>query len=194
MARIRPSSLCEDMQANLQITPESSRYSRDPRMTEAYSPTYDDPPRRFPRYYQTDFAPFPDRPRPTLYSTPDSPEHGLTPRRSVTVVRSVKFQTPPKPSVPQGERTRSDYGLMYPWRHSLEDKPPLINDIHIIFASPVLQEQIHHFLYDHGITKEKIQSTLRYMGITQSAFMEFIRISYPCHYWSYIGNDDCKKE
>jgi len=117
MARIRPSSLCEDMQANLQITPEFSRHSRDPRMTEAYSPTHDGPPRRFPRYHQTDFAPLPDRPRPT-------------------------------------------------------------------------QEQVHHFLYDHGINKEKMQSTLRYMGITQSAMMEFIRITYPCHYWSYIGNDE----
>jgi len=190
MARIRPSSLCEDMQANLQITPEFSRHSRDPRMTEAYSPTQDGPPRRFPRYYQTDFAPLPDRPRPTLYSTPDSPEPILTPRRSVTVVRAVKIQTPPRFSAPQDEKRRSDYGLMYPWRRSLQDKPQPINDIHIIFASPVLQEQVHHFLYDHGINKEKMQSTLRYMGITQSAMMEFIRITYPCHYWSYIGNDE----
>jgi len=190
MARIKPSSLCEDMQANLQITPAFSRPSRDPRMMEAYSPTHDGPPRRFPRYYQTDFAPLPDRPRPMFHATPDSPEPDLTPRRSFTVVRAVNFQTPPKPSASKEENNRSDYGLMYPWRRSLQDKPQLINDIHVIFASPVLQEQIHHFLYDHGITKEKMQSTLRYMGITQSALMEFIRISYPCHYWSYIGNDD----
>jgi len=180
------------MQANLQITPEASRHSRDPRITEAYSPTHDAPPRRFPRYYQTDFAPLPARPLPALYGTPDSPEPEppMTPRRSVTVVRAVKIQNPPRFSAPQEEKRRSDYGLMYPWRRSLQDKPQLINDIHIIFASPVLQEQIHHFLYDHGINKEKMQSTLRYMGITHSAMMEFIRITYPCHYWSYIGNDE----
>ena len=83
------------MQANLQITPDISRHSRDPRTMEAYSPTHDGPPRRFPRYYQTDFAPLPDRPKPMFHGTPGSPEPDLTPQRSFTVVRAVKFQTPP---------------------------------------------------------------------------------------------------
>jgi len=190
MARIRPSSLCEEMQATLQITPQLSRRSRDPRGMEPYSPPHDGPSRRFPRYYQTDFHPLPDRPRPFSHGTPDSPERQLTPQKSFAVVRSVKFHTPTRPSVNTTENNRSDYGLMYPWRRSLQEKPQLINDIHIIFASPLLQEQIHLFLYDHGINKEKMQANLRYMGITQAAMMEFIRISYPCHYWSYIGDDE----
>jgi len=78
---------------------------------------------------------------------------------------------------------------MYPHCQPGEEDIVSITDVNVIFASPLMQEQIHQILCDHSIDKEKMQRNLRYMGITTRSFLEYCKICYPCHYWSQLGHE-----
>jgi len=77
---------------------------------------------------------------------------------------------------------------MYASRQDLHKSPKMINKIDVIYSSPILQENIHHLLTDHALDAVKIQQTLRYLGISDATFFDYIRQNYPRHYWTYLGD------
>ena len=187
-SRLSPDPLCSELQAHMQITPEIIRHDRDPRRfaswdhrrTTGYS---------LARFLNNDNL-LPNKAYPPFEATPDSPEYPSS-RGKHTPIRPTKFnfilRKPDK--FLNSDEPIEVFGLMYPHCQPGEEDIGPITDVNVIFASPLLQEQVHQILCDHSIDKDKMQRNLRYMGVTTRAFLEYCKISYPCHYWVQLGHE-----
>jgi len=127
-------------------------------------------------------------PYPNFVGTPDTGE-AMTPITKYTTLQPTKLHFSPRSafSTPKKQRTVY-YGLMYPTHQAIRDKPLQIEDIQTIFASPILQEQIHYMLMDYSLDETKIADFLKYLGIPKCIFLQYINRAYPQHYYTYLTN------
>jgi len=121
---------------------------------------------------------------PTPSSGPD-----MTPISKYTTLRPAKLSFSPHPtrSKPKGME-RSSFCLMYPTHQALQQNSLQIEDIQTLFASPILQENLHYLLMDHSLDEAKISETLKYLGIPKCLFVQYINRVYPQHFYTILSN------
>ena len=168
-------------------TPELAKRNKDPRMVTAWN-YRDDPmlPRPFPNRAKSEMALPLHR---FSYDTPDSPEMFCSPDRPFLKYHPTRLEFSPFSRNDQDD-FNPIYGLHYFNCQALREKPRLITNIDIIYSSPIIQENIHHLLADHGLDQTKTLQTIRYLGLPQATFFEYLRATYPRHYWTHLG-DKC---
>lgn len=126
-------------------------------------------------------------------ATPSSPASRATPDRSHVPLRPTKLNFSPASQDPLHPNNPNPiYGLKYPNRQALREEPRMITNVDVIYASPILQDHIHHLLADHALDEKKTRQTLRYLGIRDRIFFDYIRLNYPRHYWVYLGDKKMK--
>ena len=178
-----------------------TRFSPIPSSTELLKNERD--PRRFAGWNHVRGSPEPVKPFPHRYSsasalaasshsfvpTPTSPEFSLTPAKSHVTLKPSKLNFSPASQDPLNpDNPGLIYGLMYSNRQALREDPRMIDNVTVIHSSPILQENIHHLLSDHALDRKKAQQHLRYLGIPNNIFMEYIRQVYSRHYWPHLGD------
>ena len=166
-SRISPIPISMELQNAMNITPEL--FKRDPRRAEAWNHVTGSPlpAKPFPQGYRHTTASEPSA-YPHFVATPTSPESLITPAKSQITLRPTKLTLSPASNDPSPPDYQNQvYGLMYPSREALREAPRTINNIDVIYQSPILQENIHHLLADHALDDKKSCQTLRYLGISE---------------------------
>jgi len=177
-----------ELQHTLLLTPDATASERDPRKVASWNFNRDDS--ILPR-------PFPNRPKSEMalplhrfsHATPDSPEMLYTPERPFPKYQPAKLDFSPFSQNGQ-DASNPIYDMNHPTRQSLWEKPRLITSIDVIYCSSIIQENIHHLMADHALDKTKTQQTVRYLGLAEATFFEYLRETYPRHYWTHLG-DKC---
>jgi len=125
---------------------------------------------------------------PHFVATPDTGE-AATPIAKYTTLRPAKLSFSPHPTYSQRKLPeRSSYCLMFPTHQALQNNPLHIEDIQTIFASPILQEQLHYLLMDHSLDETKITECLKNLGIPKCLFLQYINRVYPQHFYTILSN------
>jgi len=183
MARcqISPVQLATELQHKMQMTPDHY-FERDPRKMTSWDQRRHRAVKNlpYPRYFYSESF-LPDKPRFKLEATPDSPEEEVLPPFLPLQPTKLNF-SPQTNKGPNFDESSEPLGLMYPYQQ--DEVPTRINDVHVLFGSPLLQEHIHYLLCDHAIDRPKMERNLRYMGIDKSTFLRYCRLCYPFHYYS----------
>jgi len=165
------------------------KFSRDPRICDPWNVqernTASLPP--FPEEYAHQTAVQP-APYPNFVGTPDTGE-AMTPIAKYTTLRPAKLSFSPHPTSSKPKaKDRSSFCLMYPTHQALQQNSLQIEDIQTLFASPILQENLHYLLMDHSLDEAKISETLKYLGIPKCLFVQYINRVYPQHFYSILSN------
>lgn len=187
-SRLSPIPTSMELQPTMHLTPDVTIDDRDPRKAVSWNFERDESmlTRSFAHRSKNDIAlPAPHFPQ----YNPDSPEMLRTPQRPFPKYLPAKLEFSPLSQNSQ-EVSISIYGLNYPNRQALREAPCLITSIDVIYSSPIIQESIHHLLADHALDKAKTEQTVRYLGLSDATFFEYLRQSYPRHYWAHLG-DKC---
>jgi len=109
--------------------------------------------------------------RPYLQYTPDSPENAFTPERPFHAFKPTQLHFSPATQNTETQDSSSPlHGLMYADRQALREPPWLITNVEVIYASPILQENIHNLLADHALDEVKTRETIRYLGLQDEPF------------------------
>jgi len=183
--------------ANLNIAMMSSpilaKNPRDPRLCDPWNVqernTASLPP--FPGEYAHQSAVQPAS-YPHFVATPDTGEEAqVTPITRYTTLRPAKLSFSPKATYPKHKpQRRLSYYLMYPSYQALQDNPLQMEDIRTIFASPIIQEQLHYLLMDYSLDEAKISECLQHLGIPRSLFLRYISRVYPHHFYTQLNTLD----
>ena len=185
--KFSPSSSFPDLNMAMMSSPLLPK--RDPRLCDPWNvqerntaslPPF---PESYVRYNAVQPAPYPGF-IPTPSSGPD-----ITPISKYTTLRPAKLSFSPHPtrSKPKGME-RSSFCLMYPTHQALQQNSLQIEDIQTLFASPILQENLHYLLMDHSLDEAKISETLKYLGIPKCLFVQYINRVYPQHFYTILSN------
>jgi len=175
-----------ELQHTLLLTPDVTASERDPRTAASWNFNRDD---------SILSRPFPNRPKSEMalplhrfsHATPDSPEMLCTPERPFPKYQPAKLDFSPFSQNGQ-DVSNPICGLNYPTRQALREKTRLITSIDIAYSSPIIQENIHHLMADHALDKTKTQQTVRYLGLAEATFFEYLRETYPNHFWTHLGD------
>jgi len=187
--KFSPSRSYPDLNTAMMSSPLLPNHSRDPRIADPWNlqerNTSKLPP--FPEAYAHPKA-IQSAPYPQFIGTPDTGEM-MSPRNKYAPLRPAKlsFSLHPTQSAPKIPE-RSSYCLMYSTHHALQNKALHIEDIQTIFASPILQEHLHYLLMDHALDEKKISETLKYLGIPNCLFLQYINRVYPQHFYTILSN------
>jgi len=156
-SRFSPVPLSSELQAKMQVTPEIVRHDRDPRRFASFDQRRTTSSNGYPfaRFFHNDSL-LPNKAYPPFEATPDSPECP-TSRGKNMPIRPTKLNfTPQKPhKFLNSDEPIEVFGLMYPHCQPGEEDIGPITDVNVIFASPLLQEQIHQILCDTQWTKTR---------------------------------------
>jgi len=189
LGKFSPSRSYPDLNMAMMSSPLLPNHSRDPRISDPWNlqerNTSKLPP--FPEAYSHQKA-IQAAPYPQFVGTPDTGEM-MSPFTKRTTLRPAKLSFSPHPthSAPKIPE-RSSYCLMYSTHHALQAKDLHIEDIQTIFASPILQEQLHYLLMDHALDEKKISESLKYLGIPKCLFLQYINRVYPQHFYTILSN------
>jgi len=189
LGKSSPSRSYPDLNMAMMASPILPSRSRDPRIKDPWN---------VQERNTSKLAPFPETysyqkaisaaPYPHFVGTPDTGET-MSPFTTHTNLRPAKLSFSPhpthsEPKIPE----RSSYCLMYSTHHALQNKALHIEDIQTIFASPILQEQLHYLLMDHALDETKISETLKYLGVPKCLFLQYINRVYPQHFYTIHSN------
>ena len=187
--KFSPSRSYPDLNMAMIGSPISTKHSRDPRLCDHWN---------VQERHISSLPPFPEEyahqnaiqpaPYPPFVGTPDTGE-AMTPIAKYTTLRPAKLSFSPHPTHSKPKTLeRSSYCLMYPTHHTLQSNALQIEDIQTIFASPILQEQLHYLLMDHALDETKITECLKYLGIPKCLFLQCINRVYPQHFYTILSN------
>jgi len=191
--KFSPSRSYPDLNMAMMSSPIFTKQPRDPRLCDPWNgqarQTSSLPP--FPEEYAHQSAIQP-APYPNFVGTPDTGE-AVTPIEKYTALRPAKLSFSPHPTFakvkPNSQRTeRLSYCLMFPTHQALQSNLLQIEDIQTLFASPILQENLHYLLMDHSLDEAKISETLKYLGIPKCLFVQYINRVYPQHFYTILSN------
>jgi len=191
--KFSPSRSYPDLNMAMMSSPILTKHQRDPRLCDPWNvqerETSSLPP--FPEEYAHQNAIQP-APYPHFVGTPDTGE-AMTPIAKYTTLRPAKLSFSPHPAYAKVKSNnqrpeRSSYCLMFPTHQAIQSNSLQIEDIQTIFASPILQEQLHYLLMDHSLDDTKILECLKYLGIPKCLFLQYINRVYPQHFYTILSN------
>jgi len=191
--KFSPSRSYPDLNMAMMSSPILTQRQRDPRLCDPWNlqerQTSSLP--LFPEEYARQNAVQP-APYPHFVGTPNTGE-AVTPVTKYTTLRPAKLSFSPHPAHAKVKSNsqrmeRSSHCLMFPTYQALQNNPLHIEDIQTIFASPILQEQLHYLLMDHALDEKKISECLKYLGIPKCLFVQYINRVYPQHFYTILSN------
>jgi len=191
--KFSPSRSHPDLNMAMMSSPILPQRQRDPRVCDPWNlqerQTSSLPP--FPEEYARQSSVQP-APYPQFVGTPDTGE-AITPIAKSVPLRPAKLFFSPHPNkakaMPNNQQTDlRSHCLMFPTHLALQSNPIQIEDMQTLFASPILQENLHYLLMDHSLDEAKISETLKYLGIPKCLFVQYINRVYPQHFYTILNN------
>ena len=187
--KFSPSRSFPDLNMAMMSSPILPTITRDPRIRDPWN---------FQERNTESLPPFPEEyahhtavqtaPYPQFVQTPDTGEI-KTPIGKYATLRPAKLSFSPQSTSAKSEgMNRASSCLMYPTHQAFKQNQPQIEDIHTIFASPLLQEHLHYLLMDHDLDDKKISECLKYLGIPKCLFIQYINRVYPQHFYTILSN------